>query len=184
MKTALILVDIQNDYFPGGAVELAGMEDACGKAKELLALFREKKWPTVHIQHISARKGAGFFMPGTPGAEIHEGIRPLAGETVIQKHFPNSFRETPLLDTLRKDGIEQVVICGAMSHMCIDATTRAAADLGFSCVVVHDACATRDLQFGGKTIPAAHVHGAFMAALAWGYARVAGLDDVTKELLK
>jgi nicotinamidase-related amidase len=184
MKTGLILVDIQNDYFPGGAVELAGIGDAAGKARDLMALFRERKWPTFHIQHVSARKGAGFFLPGTPGVEINDSVKALPGETVIQKHFPNSFRETQLLDTLKKDGVERVVICGAMSHMCIDATTRAAADLGFACVVIDDACATRDLQFREETIPAHNVHGAFMAALAWGYAKVMNLGEFRQTLLK
>jgi nicotinamidase-related amidase len=104
-------------------------------------------------------------------------LSPLPGETVIQKHFPNSFRETGLLERLQDAGVEEVVICGAMSHMCIDATTRAAADYGFPCLVVHDACATRELAFQGTDIPAAQVHGAFMAALSFLYARVLSLEE-------
>ena len=121
-----------------------------------------------------------FFLPDTKGAQIHECITPLPGDVVIQKHYPNSFRETDLYDHLTGAGIKEVVICGAMSHMCIDATTRAAADFGFSCVVVHDGCATRDLEFGGKTIPAGDVHGSFMSALAMGYARVLDFKDFLK----
>jgi nicotinamidase-related amidase len=177
MKTALILVDIQNDYFPGGRMELAGMDTAGETAKALLTYFRENKWPTVHIQHISAQKGASFFIPETEGVKIHECISPLDQETVIQKHFPNSFRETDLYDHLTGAGVKNLVICGAMSHMCIDATTRAAADLGFSGTVVHDACATRDLEFEGKTITAGEVHGSFMAALGMAYAKVIGYND-------
>jgi len=177
MKTALVLVDIQNDYFTGGRMELSGMDAASATAKNLLHLFRENNWPTLHIQHISAQKGATFFLPDTSGAEIHESIKPLEQETVIQKHYPNSFRETDLYDHLTGAAIKNVVICGAMSHMCIDATTRAAADLGFSCVVVHDGCATRDLEFEGKTIPANDVHAAFMSALGMGYARMLGFKD-------
>ena len=70
-----------------------------------------------------------------------------------------------------------MVICGAMSHMCIDATTRAAFDFGFNCAVIQDACATRNLEFGGQTIAADQVHGSFMAALGSVYARVLGLDE-------
>jgi nicotinamidase-related amidase len=170
-------VDIQNDYFPGGKMTLAGMEAAAGKAGKLLGVYRANKWPTFHIQHIANYEGAAFFLPDTKGAELNPAIAPLAGETIIQKHFPNSFRETVLLDALKSAGVEQVVICGAMSHMCIDATTRAAADLGFSCVLIHDACATRDLVFGDTTVQAADVHASFMAALGSAYAQVVSCGE-------
>ena len=177
MKPALILVDIQNDYFPDGRMELVGIDEAGARAKDLLALFRERQWPVIHIQHIASSEKSTFFRPGTEGAEIHESVRPLPSEVVIQKHRPNSFRETTLLDELRQAGAEQAVICGAMSHMCVEATTRAASDLGFPCVVVHDACATRDLQFGERVIPARDVHDSFMAALGMGYADVLGFRE-------
>ena len=168
----LILVDIQNDYFAGGRMELEGMDAAGENAGQLLTLFRDKQWPTFHIQHISTYEGATFFLPDTKGVEIHSNVKPRPDESVIQKHYPNSFRETPLLDELKNSGVENVVICGAMSHMCIDATTRAAADFGFGCTVVHDACATRNLDFGKKKILAQDVHASFMAALGSAYANV------------
>ena len=132
MKTGLVLVDIQNDYFPGGRMELVGMSEAGQKSGGLLSFFRDNKWPTFHIQHLSVRKGATFFLPDTRGAEIHDCIKPLSDERIIQKFYPNSFRETTLLEELKISQVEQVVICGAMSHMCIDATTRAAFDLGLT----------------------------------------------------
>ena len=177
MNTALILVDIQNDYFAGGRMELVGMDAAGKKAGELLAFFRDNRWPTFHIQHISNREGATFFLPDTKGAEIHAAVRPRPEEPVIQKHYPNSFRETPLLAELKNMGVENVVICGAMSHMCIDATTRAAADFGFRCTVVHDGCATRNLDFGKKKILAQDVHASFMAALGSAYAKVMRYEE-------
>ena len=177
MKTALLLVDIQNDYFPGGAMELVGMTEAGARAGELLAECRRQGLPVFHVQHLALRKGATFFLPGTGGAQIHESVQPRPGEAVLTKNFPNGFRETGLEEILREAGIEELVIAGAMSHMCIDATTRAAADLGFRCTVVHDACAARDLTFGGVVIPAAQVHGAFMAALSPLYARVLSLKE-------
>ena len=148
------------------------MESAAGTAAGVLGAFREKNDSVYHIQHLSLRPGATFFIPGTEGAETHESVAPLDGEPVIQKNFPNSFRDTGLLERLRDDGIERLVICGAMSHMCIDATTRAAFDHGFSCTVLSDACATRDLVFEDKTIAAGDVHAAFMAALSVPYATV------------
>ena len=176
MKSALILVDIQNDYFPGGAMELVGMNQAAAQAQELLAACRKARRPIFHVQHLALGPGATFFRPNTAGVEINESVRPFAGEPVIQKHYPNAFRDTGLLAALKTAGVEELLICGAMSHMCVDATTRAAFDHGFRCTVIHDACASRDLVFEGLTIPAAHVHGAFMAALGMRYARIMSVD--------
>ncbi|MFH1082759.1 MAG: cysteine hydrolase family protein [Pseudomonadota bacterium] len=172
MSKALLLVDIQNDYFKGGAMELVSMELAAGNAEKVLSLFRRNALPIYHVQHISMGAGSTFFLLDTEGAKIHRLVLPLGGEPVIRKHFPNAFRETDLLSQLRKDNIKELVICGAMSHMCIDATVRAAFDHGFRCTVVEDACATRNLKFKDREIPASDVHSAFMAALSPIYARV------------
>ena len=172
MKTALLLIDIQNDYFPGGRMELDGSPEASLRAKKLLTLFRDRKMPVFHIQHISNRKGASFFLPDTAGVEIRGDVSPLPGETIIQKNFPNSFRNTDLLTHLKDAEVNQLVICGMMTHMCVDATVRAAFDHGFDCVAIHDACATRGLTFNGDDISSEKVHGAFMAALGSVYARV------------
>ncbi len=177
MKRALILIDIQNDYFPGGSMELVGMEQAADNAQKLLAEFRRKQRPVFHIQHISKRPGATFFLPGTRGAEINEVVAPKSDEPVITKHFPNSFRDTSLLKDLQSAEIEEVVVCGAMSQMCVDATVRAAFDFGFRCTVVDDACATRDLKHNGEIVEAHKVHAAFMAALAAPYAKVISAAD-------
>ena len=172
MSLALLLIDIQNDYFPGGAMEVVGADPAASHAAALLAAFRAKSLPVVHIQHIAARAGATFFLPGTTGAEIHPSVSPRAGEPVFQKHFPNSFRETALLEHLRTQNVARLAIAGMMTHMCIDTTTRAAADLGFSCVLCHDACATRALSFNGVQVAAEHVQAAYLAALNGLFAKV------------
>ena len=178
MKPALIIIDIQNDYFPGGKMELEGSIDASLQAAKLLDAFRAKGLPLVHIQHVSNRPGASFFLPDTEGVKIHANVAPRAGETVMQKNFPNSFRGTGLLEHLRALGADHLVIAGMMTHMCVDATTRAAFDLGFSCALAHDACATRALAFGEQRVPAAQVHAAFVAALAGLYAKVQSAAEV------
>jgi nicotinamidase-related amidase len=172
MKEALIIIDIQNDYFEGGANPLTGSCQASRHAKALLEHFRARSLPVVHVRHLSSRPDATFFIPGTRGAEIHENVAPADGEKVIEKHFPNSFRDTGLLDCLRSTGITDLVVCGMMTHMCVDATVRAAKDLGFSCTVIGDACATRPLTVDGKTVAAAEVQTAFLAALSYFYAKV------------
>jgi nicotinamidase-related amidase len=178
MNTALILVDIQRDYFPGGKMEVVGATEACFGARFLLNHFREKELPIIHVQHVSARPDATFFLPDTEGLTFHEKAAPLPHEIVVQKHFPNSFRDTELRKHLVSMEITELVICGMMSHMCIDATVRAAFDMGYGCIVAHDACATRDLEFNGIHIPAAHVHGSFMAALGAVYARLMTVRNI------
>jgi len=169
---ALVLVDIQNDYFPGGKMELDGIEAAAANAHRVLEYFRSRSQPVFHIQHLSNQPDATFFLPDTAGADIHPSVAPIAGEPVIQKHFPNAFRDTPLREQLAEATIDHLTICGAMSHMCIDTSVRAAFDLGFTCRVVADACATRRLEFGGSVVAAAQVQAAFMAALGSVFARV------------
>jgi nicotinamidase-related amidase len=172
MTRALVIVDIQNDYFPGGRNPLEGPEQAAAHARELLDAFRASGESVVHIQHVWDAPDAAFMAPGTDGVEIHATVRPAAGETVFQKANPNSFLSTPLEGHLRDAGISSLVVCGMMTSMCVDATVRAAVDLGFETTLAHDACATMPLEFGGRSIPAADVHTAFVAALADGYAEV------------
>lgn len=169
---ALILVDIQNDYFPGGRNPVVGAEAAANVAKQVLDKAREKHEPIIHVQHISVKPNAVFFLPDTVGAEIHALVAPLPDEIVVQKHHPSAFRETTLLDELRKRQVSRLFFCGMMTHMCIDTTVRAAADLGFQCVVVGAGTATKDLSYGNITVPAAHVQAAFLAALSGLFAKV------------
>jgi len=182
MSTALLLVDIQQDYFPQGRMELVAPFEASLEAKRLLTYFRKERLPVVHLQHISTSKDATFFLPDTDGVTFHENVRPLVTETIIQKHFPNGFRDTNLNECLESRGVDGLVVCGMMSHMCIDATVQAAFDKGYSCLVAHNACATKNLSFDGVAIPAAHVHGAYMAALAAVYAKVLGAAEIIEIL--
>lgn len=165
MKTALLLIDIQKDYFRGGKMELVNPLEAAKKACMLLQCFREHGGHHIHIQHISLKPDAAFFIKGESGSDIHDSVAHFEGEPIIYKHYPNSFRDTNLLEMLKDWRVERVVIAGMMTHMCVDATVRAAADFGFKVILAEDACATRDLRYGDTLIPAEHVHKAFLAAL-------------------
>jgi nicotinamidase-related amidase len=177
MNTALLLIDIQNDYFPNGRMPLEKSVEACQKAQEVLQAYRFKHAPIIHVQHISTRPDAVHFLPCTKGVEFHPDVHPLKSETVIKKHYPNSFKDTNLLNHLIKNQINHLVIAGMMTHMCVDATVRAAYDLGFSCTLLHDACATKNLEFNSMVIPAQSVHSAFLAALHPMYAQVMATKD-------
>jgi nicotinamidase-related amidase len=176
-KQALIVVDIQNDYFPNGKWPLSGAEAAADNAARIIAAARDAGDLVVHVRHESASENAAFFLAGSEGAQIHPKVLNRPGESVIVKNHINSFRETDLKATLDRHGIEDVTVVGSMSHMCIDAVTRAANDFGYRVTVIHDACATRDLEFNGTLVPAAQAHAAFMAALAFAYASVLSTNE-------
>src|SRR5699024_10566987 len=145
-KRAIVVVDIQNDYFPGGKYELVGIEKAARNAARVIEAARRKGQRIIHVQHIFPSHEAPFFTPDSEGIEINATVTPRENETVVVKNHPNSFLKTDLKWILDADGIEDVVVVGAMSHMCIDATVRAASDYGYKTTVVQDACATRDLE--------------------------------------
>lgn len=170
-QRAILSVDLQNFYLPSGQLPLTGIDDAVANAARVIGAARDRKEPVIHVRH-ELLPDTPLYVPNNPADEIIDGAAPLAGEEVVVKHYANSFRDTRLKQVLDAQNIDKLVVVGAMSHMCVEAITRAAADLGYAVTVVHDACATMDLEFEGTVVPAAHVHAASMAALAFGYASV------------
>lgn len=179
-KQALIIIDIQNDYFPGGKWTLDGAEAAADNAARLLDAARKRGDLVVHVRHEFESSDAPFFTPGSAGARIHHKVEPANNEAVVLKHKVNSFRDTNLKALLDQHDVKALTIAGSMSHMCVDAATRAAADYGYDVTVAHDACATLPLAFDGKQVPAAEVHASAMAALAFAYAKVVSTDELLK----
>jgi len=170
VKTALLLIDVQNFYFPGGKLALFNPEKASLKARQVLKKFRKEKKLVIHIRHNSKS-----------GGEIHKNVKPALEEKVISKNHANSFRDTDLLIFLKKNKIQRLVICGMMTHMCVEATTRAAHDYGFDCIVIQDACTTRDLKFNDKIIKAEDVHYSTLSSLSGYYAKVVDLESFMKD---
>jgi len=181
-RTVLLVIDIQNFYFPQGKLPLVEPEAASEQARLLIERFRAKGWPVVHVQHLPKAQASPSPDSGDPQYRIHPNVLPAPGEPVIGKHFANAFRDTDLLATLRRLGTERLVISGMQTHMCVEAATRAAADLGFEVIVASDACATRALKFGATEVPAAQVHAAALAAMNGTYARVVPVGELLEEL--
>lgn len=175
---ALLLIDIQNDYFKKGKCELVDSLQAALNSKILLDKFRQKNLPIIYIQHISTKKDATFFLPNSFGVQIHESLKPLDNELVITKNFPNSFRNTTLKENLEKLNVQELVICGMMTHMCVDSTIRAAFDMGYKCSVAYDGCATKDLKINNKIIKAKEVHNSFMASFEYIFAKVLKVEEI------
>jgi len=181
MKTAFVIIDVQNDYFPNGKNELVNSLEASLKAKDLLEHFRQRNLHVVHIRHLSVRPGSTYFIPGTEGAEIHANVQPLQNEKIVTKNYPNSFRETDLHDYLQEQQIEHLVISGMMSHMCVDSTARAGKDLGYRITIAEDSCATKDLILQEQKIPAQEIHRAFIAGLSNYYAEIKTSPQVIEQ---
>ncbi|HWB56993.1 MAG TPA: cysteine hydrolase family protein [Gaiellaceae bacterium] len=170
MADALVVIDIQNEYFPGGANPLPDSAGATERAAEAIGAARAAGVPVIHIRHEELESEEWGFVPGTPAAETHASVAPGPGEAVIVKHHANALLETDLAEQLDAAGASRVAFCGMMTSMCVDATVRAAADHGIDALLIADACAAPDLAHGGRTVPAAAVHAAFCAALGDGIA--------------
>jgi nicotinamidase-related amidase len=175
-ETALLVIDIQNFYFEKGSLPLTGSVEAARQARRVLDAFRAKKLPVIHVRHASKTTTFVDGEPTDPQYRIYPDIAPAAGEPVITKHYANSFRETPLLEQLKQRHITALVIVGMQTHMCVEAAARAATDLGFDVTVVAEACATRPLTYGGRTVPADMVHATALAAINGTYGRVVSID--------
>ncbi|MDA3821622.1 MAG: cysteine hydrolase family protein [Bacteroidales bacterium] len=159
-KSALVIIDIQDFYFPGGDLPLDNPELAAHNASLLLEHFRSNNLQVVHVRHNYE-----------PGGGIHKRVCPGKNELVISKDQVNAFLGTKLDSILRKNSITDLVLCGMQTNMCLEAATRAASDLGYSCTVVEDACATRKLKYGDEEVLARDVHLATLATLK-SYAKI------------
>lgn len=165
-KEALLLIDIQNIYFTPGPLLLHKPKEAAKNAAKLLEKFRAEKKAVMHVQH----NFAAF-------SDIHNLVKPLEGEKIIHKDYPNSFLETDLQEYLQESGITHLVVVGMMSHMCVDTTVRACQDYGYEVIVIEDACTTMSLKYDKRKIDAETVHAVYMASLADGFANVMKLED-------
>jgi len=163
---ALILIDIQDFYFPGGQLPLAGADTAAANAFILLDYFRKEGGMVVHIKHAYE-----------PGGAIREIVKPTENEKVIIKTEVNAFLNTDLDAYLRSHGKTELILAGMQTHMCLEAAARAGHDLGYACTVIADACATRDLKYGDRIVAAADVHASTLSTLERTYSRVFTTKD-------
>jgi nicotinamidase-related amidase len=176
MKKALLIIDVQNDYFANGNCQLDKPEEALNSIKCLLKHFREQHLLVLYVQHVSIGQ-ATYFIPNSDGVQIHNEIKPLDTEAVIVKHYPNSFYKTNLQDELIKNEVTDLIVCGMMTHMCIDTTVSAAKDYGYKVTLISDGCATKDLEWNGVMIPANTIQNVFMASLNQKFANIITCKD-------
>lgn len=181
--TVLIVIDAQREYVDG-ALKLPDVEPALANIAQLLAAARAAKAPVIHVQH-KGKAGGGSFDPEGTGFAIADPVKPVEGETVVEKGLPNSFAGTNLKDVLDTLGRRHLVLAGFMTHMCVSSTARAALDLGFSTTVVSDASATRDLPRadGNGVVAAADLHNAELAALSDRFSIICKTDALASPYL-
>lgn len=176
MNKALLIIDVQNDYFKDGKLPLYNADEALNNIVKLENHFLSNNQEVIYIKHIKNQKNADFFEVNTYGAELHPQLSVTQNSNIIEKQFPNSFYETNLQDILIKKKISQLVICGMMTHMCVDSTTRTAKELGFDPVLIHDATATKDLLYNNKKVAADAVQNSFIAALT-NFSNILSTED-------
>lgn len=145
MSTALLVIDLQNDYFPQGAFPLwntaATLDNVVGAIERAAALGVA----VIHVQHLAdpARGPAPFFVRGTPGAEIHPRVRAAApAAPVVIKAFADSFVETDLAAVLDERGVTELLVCGMMTQNCVTHTAISRSAERYAVTILADACTT------------------------------------------
>ena len=135
-KTAILIMDFQNDIVSGVAEDSPAV---VSNAARVLEGARGRGVPIIHVMH----RGGRFTEP-SPGAEIHPGVQPAAGEAVISKTKAGPFSTTGLDVSLREMGVDTLALMGVSTSGCVLSASRWAGDLGYRVVVITDACADRD----------------------------------------
>lgn len=171
-KTALVIIDVQNDYFPGGRFVLFRAKAALRKTLILRDWARKLGFTVVWARHTSRSPGSFFLLPGTPGADLHPALEPRDGEVILDKDDPNCFVGTELEPLLKARGIDTVVWAGMMSWMCVETTVRSAKDRGYRNFVAHDATASGWMTGPYGLVTPWSAQRAFLSALGFVHATV------------
>lgn len=171
---ALILIDLQRAiddprWAQHGPRNNPQAED---RAATLLAHWRAKHWPVIHVRHDSTEPDSAY-RPGQAGHDFKPELSPLAQETIVPKHRNSAFIGTGLEDALRRAGIERLVLAGVLTNNSVEATARMAGNLGFDAILAEDACfayPVRDRR--GRIWPAEDVHALSLANLDGEYCQI------------
>ena len=182
-KTAVIVIDFQNEYFPGGRMVIPDGASALQNTRRLIKAADAKGIRVIHVQHVLPA-GAPLFAAGGKTVQFHPDMQPRAGETVVQKDNVSVFAgaSAAVMDKALKDaGIDTLIVTGLMTHACVSGATRdaAAAPRGYRVIVSSDATATRDLELAtGATIDHKTLHAASLATLEDTYGDVMTTDAI------
>lgn len=177
MKRALIVVDVQNEYFEGGALPISYPPNSFSRIKEAIEEAQKAGILVVFVQHASLKENAGAFVRGSHLWEFHDDIKKLTPDLVIEKNHASSFVGTDLNWRLRTLGVDTVTIVGYMTQNCCDATARDASQLGYNVEFLSDANGTLAFSNNAGEVSAEELHRSFLVAQAFGFSRVLSLDE-------
>ncbi|AJY10824.1 cysteine hydrolase [Burkholderia dolosa] len=164
-RTALLVIDFQNEYF-GGRLPIPDGARALRNAQRVIAFADRARMPVFHVQHVGAVDGP-LFAEGSENHRFHPDLQPAQHHAVVRKTSVSVFPTTDIHARLQAAGIDTLIVTGLMTHACVAGAARDAVPLGYSVIVVDDACATRDLDLGdGDTVSHRDLHRATLAALS------------------
>jgi nicotinamidase-related amidase len=170
-ESVVLVIDAQKEYSEG-VLRLEGINESIDALAKLIERARKAGVPVIHVVQIN-KPGGKIFNPETPLVQIIEKVRPIEGEIVIEKRLPSSFTGTTLKTELERIGRKDLIIAGYMTHLCVNSTTREAAETGYRCTVIAELTATRALPNpDSSVIPAATVKAVNLASLADRFAIV------------
>lgn len=182
-KTAVLVIDFQNEYFPGGRMVIPDGGSALENTRRLIKAADAKGIRVIHVQHVLPA-GAPLFAEGGKTVQFHPDMQPRTGETVVQKDNVSVFAgaSAAVMDkTLKEAGIDTLIVTGLMTHACVSGAARdaAAAPRGYRVIVSSDATATRDLQLAtGTRIDHKTLHAASLATVEDTYGDVMTTDAI------
>lgn len=181
MKRALLVIDVQYEYFTG-KLPVSYPKGSFTNILKAVDAANKNKIPVILIRHGAAQKDAAAFVQGSRGWEIHEELLKKEYVCIIDKHLPGSFTDTELEDYLRGLGIDTIVICGYMTQMCCDTTARQAVHRGFAVEFLSDATGTLDISNNAGKVTAEELHRAILVTQAMRFSKVISTDEWIKEL--
>jgi nicotinamidase-related amidase len=181
VRRALLIIDVQNDYF-GGRHAIGFPAGSFPNILRAMDYAGEHGLPVALVQHSASRPDADTFRPGAPGWEIHPDVLARPHDVVIEKRLIGSFTGTTLEEWLRGRGVDTVVIAGYMTQMCCDTTARQANHLGFRVEFLNDATGTHAFANAGGIVTAEELHRATLVTQAAAFSRVLTVDEWASEL--
>ncbi|MBP2653472.1 MAG: sttH [Firmicutes bacterium] len=181
MKRALLVIDVQNEYFTG-KMPVTYPDGSFDKILKAVDAAKQNDIAVILIRHGAVQKDAAAFVKGSKEWDIHEKLLRKKHLCIIDKNLPGSFTDTHLEDLLREMGIDTIVICGYMTQMCCDTTARQAVHLGFSVEFLSDATGTLDVANSAGKITAEELHKAILVTQAMRFSKVISTDEWIKGL--
>lgn len=163
-RTALLVIDFQNEYFTG-RMPIPDGEKALSNARRLIDRADQDGIKIYHVQHVTPA-GSPVFAEDSETSRFHDAIQPSPNHSVVRKSSVSVFATTDLDRRLKEAGVDTLIITGLMTHACVAGAARDAVPLGYSVIVADDACATRDLDMAnGETVTHGALHRAALAAI-------------------